>query len=72
MASRGVQSQEIAKHLVLSVRTVDNHLQRIYQKLGITRRSQLPSALAPMAADAPAGGARADAVGWEPVPARQR
>ncbi|MEV4335084.1 LuxR C-terminal-related transcriptional regulator [Streptomyces sp. NPDC049597] len=45
LASRGVQSQEIAKHLVLSVRTVDNHLQHIYRKLGITRRSQLPSAL---------------------------
>jgi len=34
-------SKEIAEQLVLSVRTVDNHLQRVYRKLGIVRREQL-------------------------------
>jgi DNA-binding NarL/FixJ family response regulator len=33
-----------AERLVLSVRTVDNHLHRIHGKLGITRRDELPGA----------------------------
>jgi DNA-binding CsgD family transcriptional regulator len=31
--------------MVLSVRTVDNHLQRCYRKLGITGREELANAL---------------------------
>ena len=46
LASRGLASQEIARQLVLSVRTVDHHLQHAYEKLGITRRKQLADALA--------------------------
>jgi DNA-binding CsgD family transcriptional regulator len=41
MAAAGASSREIADRLVLSVRTVDNHLQNIYSKLGITRRDEL-------------------------------
>ena len=46
LAARGLTSQEIASQLVLSVRTVDHHLQHVYEKLGITRRKQLADALA--------------------------
>jgi DNA-binding CsgD family transcriptional regulator/tetratricopeptide (TPR) repeat protein len=42
LASTGLSSKEIATCLVLSVRTVDNHLQRVYTKLGIPGRAELP------------------------------
>lgn len=45
LASQGLASQEIADRLYLSIRTVDNHLQRVYSKLGLTGRDQLASAL---------------------------
>jgi DNA-binding CsgD family transcriptional regulator len=35
----------VAADLVLSVRTVDNHLANVYAKLGIPGRAQLASAL---------------------------
>ncbi|MET8509354.1 helix-turn-helix transcriptional regulator [Streptomyces sp. NPDC004787] len=43
LAARRMTSKEIAERLVLSTRTVDNHLQRIYTKLGVTSRRQLAS-----------------------------
>ena len=45
LAARGRSSREIANALVLSVRTVDNHLQRVYGKLGIAGRPGLVEAL---------------------------
>ncbi|MFF4775878.1 ATP-binding protein [Microtetraspora fusca] len=45
LAAQGLSSREIAARLVLSVRTVDNYLQRAYAKLGISRRGQLTEAL---------------------------
>jgi ATP/maltotriose-dependent transcriptional regulator MalT len=45
LAASGAGSREIAERLFLSVRTVDNHLQRIYTKLGISKREQLAEAL---------------------------
>jgi DNA-binding CsgD family transcriptional regulator len=45
LAASGSTSREIADHLYLSVRTVDNHLQRAYAKLGVTSRSELATAL---------------------------
>jgi DNA-binding CsgD family transcriptional regulator len=41
LAVSGRTNREIAEELHLSVRTVDNRLQRIYAKLGISRRSDL-------------------------------
>ncbi|MFJ3229276.1 LuxR C-terminal-related transcriptional regulator [Streptomyces sp. NPDC086783] len=41
MAASGTASKEIADELDLSVRTVNNHIQRIFAKLGISRRKDL-------------------------------
>ncbi len=43
--ARGLSNREIADHLYLSLRTVENHLQRIYDKLGVSGREQLDIAL---------------------------
>jgi DNA-binding NarL/FixJ family response regulator len=46
LAVGGLSSQAIASRLYVSVRTVDTHLARVYQKLGISGRTQLGAALA--------------------------
>jgi DNA-binding CsgD family transcriptional regulator len=45
LAAQGQSSKDIAAHLFLSVRTVNNHLQSAYTKLGIASRRQLAGAL---------------------------
>jgi DNA-binding CsgD family transcriptional regulator len=45
LAGQGLSSPDIAARLYLSVRTVNNHLQHAYTKLGITGRDQLADAL---------------------------
>jgi DNA-binding CsgD family transcriptional regulator len=45
LAAQGVTSKEIAASLVLSVRTVDNHIQRVYGKLGVKSRKELAASL---------------------------
>jgi ATP/maltotriose-dependent transcriptional regulator MalT len=45
-AAQGQSSKEIADRLYLSVRTVNNHLQSVYSKLGVAGRHELPEALA--------------------------
>jgi DNA-binding NarL/FixJ family response regulator len=46
LATSGATATMIAAQLHLSVRTVENHLQRAYTKLGVTRREELSSMLA--------------------------
>jgi DNA-binding CsgD family transcriptional regulator len=41
LAARNYSSRDIAEQLHRSVRTVDNHLNRVYAKLGISGRSEL-------------------------------
>lgn len=45
LAGGGAASREIATELVLSVRTVDNHLRSVYRTLGIDGRQDIPSVL---------------------------
>jgi DNA-binding CsgD family transcriptional regulator len=45
LAAEGPTSREIAERLFVSARTVDNHLQRVYLKLGVTGRQGLKERL---------------------------
>ncbi|MEZ0054086.1 DNA-binding CsgD family transcriptional regulator [Mycobacterium sp. MAA66] len=45
LAASGLSNKAIADELVLSVRSVENRLQRVYEKLGISSRAALPLAL---------------------------
>ncbi len=45
LAGAGFSSKDIAARLYLSARTVDNHLQRVYDKLGVNGRQALAAAL---------------------------
>jgi len=47
LAAAGSSSRQIAGRLVISVRTVDNHLQSAYRKLGVSRREDLARVLSP-------------------------
>ncbi|HEX7136037.1 MAG TPA: helix-turn-helix transcriptional regulator [Iamia sp.] len=45
MVVAGASRQDIADHLVVSVRTIDSHLQRVYRKLGVRGRDGLVEAM---------------------------
>jgi DNA-binding CsgD family transcriptional regulator len=45
LAAGGQSNREVAEQLYLSLRTVENHLQRIYTKLGVQGRGELSAAL---------------------------
>jgi DNA-binding CsgD family transcriptional regulator len=47
LAASGRSNREIADELVVSVRTVENHLQRVYAKVGVRSREELARALDP-------------------------
>lgn len=62
LAARGWTNRRIADTLVVSPRTVGNHLYRIYAKLGVGGREDLPSVL-PEAGHCPIERLRATAIG---------
>lgn len=41
LAAEGLGNRQIAEQLCVSIRTIENHLQRIYQKLGVANRGHL-------------------------------
>jgi DNA-binding CsgD family transcriptional regulator len=45
LAAGGLSSKEIAERLFLSARTVNNHLQHVYDKLGVRKRAELAQVL---------------------------
>ena len=45
LAAEGLANREIAQSLFITTKTAKGHLSRVYHKLGITRRGQLPRAL---------------------------
>ena len=52
LAASGVSSKDIADQLYLSVRTVNNHLQNVYSKLGVAGRRELAAVLAEVSVEA--------------------
>ena len=50
LVTQGYTNREVAESSFLSIRTVENHLARIYQKLGVRSRAELASALTPLLA----------------------
>ncbi len=51
LVANGHTSREVADACFLSARTVENHLARIYDKLGVRSRSELSDALRPLVAE---------------------
>lgn len=47
LAATGRTNRDIADALVVSLRTVENHLHRVYEKLGVAGREELAAALDP-------------------------
>jgi DNA-binding CsgD family transcriptional regulator len=47
LAAAGYTNRQIADHLCLSLRTVQNHMQHVYEKLGIAGRNELAGAFTP-------------------------
>ncbi|PZT70799.1 hypothetical protein DN402_05460 [Streptomyces sp. SW4] len=45
LAAGGLSNRDIADRLVVSVRTVENHLHRVYHKLGVVQRADLAGLL---------------------------
>lgn len=46
LAAQGLRSREIAERLTLSVRTVENHLARVFRRFDLSGRADLPALLA--------------------------
>ncbi|MCV7347791.1 LuxR family transcriptional regulator [Mycolicibacterium rhodesiae] len=56
LVADGLSNREIAVRLVLSVRTIEGHLYRVYNKLGINDREQLIRLISNVDPQAPANG----------------
>ncbi|MFF7117060.1 LuxR C-terminal-related transcriptional regulator [Streptomyces albogriseolus] len=76
LAAGGLSNREIADRLVVSVRTVENHLHRVYHKLGVVQRAALSELLVtrpvPEGGDAGAVGAGRTAQAGRAVRPRPR
>ncbi|WP_425955796.1 LuxR C-terminal-related transcriptional regulator [Xylanimonas sp. McL0601] len=46
LAASGMTNQDIARRLLISVRTVENHLHRVFRKLGVDNRTEMSRVLA--------------------------
>ena len=44
MAAEGMTNREIAQGLFVTAKTVETHLRHVYQKLDISKRTELPGA----------------------------
>jgi len=58
LAAQGSSSRAIALRLCISERTVENHLQKTYSKLGVHSRAQLIAMVAGTSAPMPEQAAR--------------
>jgi len=47
LVADGLSNKEIARHLVVSTKTVEGHLRNVFEKLGVTSRTQVARALPP-------------------------
>ncbi|WP_233289396.1 LuxR C-terminal-related transcriptional regulator, partial [Kitasatospora sp. MBT63] len=56
LAARGLSNREIARKLYITVSTVEQHLTRVYRKLGVRRRVDLGRLLGPAAGHGHGGG----------------
>ncbi len=45
MAAKGMTNREIAQALTVTVKTVETHMRHVFQKLDVTKRTELPAAL---------------------------
>jgi DNA-binding NarL/FixJ family response regulator len=59
LVAQGATNREVAAELVISVKTVEHHLGRVYAKLGLRSRTELAARLAADGAEAVAAGERA-------------
>ncbi len=48
LAARGLSNRDIARKLYITVSTVEQHLTRVYRKLGVRRRVDLARLLGPV------------------------
>jgi DNA-binding CsgD family transcriptional regulator/tetratricopeptide (TPR) repeat protein len=61
LAARGATNQQIAEELFITVSTVEQHLTRIYRKLGVSRRVDLPALVGTVSPNGSSSGRQAAA-----------
>ena len=60
LVAEGLTTKDVAARLYLSARTVSNHLQNAYTKLGISKRSELAGALGRLGVEGATGDEEAE------------
>ncbi|MEE6167406.1 MULTISPECIES: LuxR C-terminal-related transcriptional regulator [unclassified Mycolicibacterium] len=56
LVAQGLSNKQIAQHLMVSVRTVDGHLSRMFNKLGLTSRAELAHLITESGYEPPSSG----------------